>query len=78
MKKKSNHIKRDVGLAALFGAFALAFFATYPSVAELNKQTVATLSSQIALETQDFNNNGIADSVEVGYYSQSALHGAAK
>lgn len=63
--KKHTHVKRDVGLAAVFGAFALAFMATGYSSIELNQQAVSTLNAQlVAVESADADYDGIPDAMD--------------
>lgn len=59
---KDKHIKQEVGLAALVGAFALAFFTTAPATLALNGQMVATANS--AAQVIDADRDGVADAYD--------------
>lgn len=59
---KDKHIKQEVGLAALIGAFALAFFTTAPTTLELNAQMVATADAEVRVS--DLDRDGIEDAYD--------------
>ena len=61
---KHKHVKRDVGLAAVFGAFALAFIATYPAATMSAQLTAESVTAIYQVSSQDLNYNGIADTIE--------------
>jgi hypothetical protein len=59
---KDKHIKQEVGLAALVGAFALAFLTTAPATLALNGQMVATANA--AVHVIDADRDGVDDTYD--------------